>query len=579
MSNKWCDRRLRLSQLTVLGVAFLASAEMALCSVDQQIRTMSPQDGAHTGPDPLTTPLGSLWKLYVFAYQVEQDLPESKYLCRGKDPEEIFCCQPGEAIGRNLALAHSCSPYFTQARARVSKNDWKLFWKKHVENAPTWLLELDRLQPEARVSVDQLLHSLLQMKKNLRHQSEIEAAAVGTVLDGTARGAVNTWGSLLRVKTFTWRDEQPLIRKSQVQAQPQSSLQDSLPVDHLGFTGGFAGWLADGDAIWVSAAGHGSQNLQTDFQTELKDVVERHTQTTDGGCVDVKYFERYPIASISPLSERLVGPVQIKFRNGNTLHFNGDGSLLSQKTKQGFSVTARLSTNEYVARVLDREVQTAPLNAARAFAVAIRTFLKQNSTQVQDCRVALDSSHFQRVSPQSATPGALNIARWSEGLTLDHVPRLRYHSKQNSPNVMSWPQATHLALAGYTMTEILKIAYPGGDLVFGDTGLQPPCVEQPLLQKWVKEQSKLWRKHLQQEPGFEEPEHLKICQMQAQSTSSGRRVFARFNEEEIYVPHLKSREDEISILHEYLHIGFRNHPRARDEAFVESLAQTLVEEK
>ncbi len=41
-------------------------------------------------PDSLTTPLGSLWKLYVYAWLEDTHQPEQPYQCRGNSPEEVY---------------------------------------------------------------------------------------------------------------------------------------------------------------------------------------------------------------------------------------------------------------------------------------------------------------------------------------------------------------------------------------------------------------------------------------------------------------------------------------------------------
>ncbi len=48
-------------------------------------------------PDTLTTPLGSLWKLYIYARLEDTHQPEQPYQCRGNSPEEVYCCQAGRA--------------------------------------------------------------------------------------------------------------------------------------------------------------------------------------------------------------------------------------------------------------------------------------------------------------------------------------------------------------------------------------------------------------------------------------------------------------------------------------------------
>lgn len=500
------------------------------------------------------SPLGSLWKLYVYAYLAEQTVTEAQYKCSGGNPEEIFCCKPGEVIGRDLALARSCTPYFESVRSHLDKKAWQTFWKKNVHAAPAWLVDLSLLKPETRVNVDEILFSLLEIKKKFNASDKIVAATLGTVLHGTATGALNQWGTTLRVKTFTWRDAVTL---------------DEQNADELGFIGGFAGWLPDGAAIFVSAAGHG----RGAFRAELKNIVAEHMQKSDSGCVVVKYFDRYPIETVSPRETHLNGPVRIKFKNSKVLKFDGDGSLQLDLSSRIPTITARLSLNEYVARVLDREVQTHPLDAARAFAVAIRTYLLQNSQELAGCRVIRDSSHTQRVSPRKATAAALAIARWSDGLVLDRVHQLRYHSTRSSVDQLAWTQAKNLAEADFNMKGILKVAYPTGILAFEKLDQPLECRSNPLTEKWVNRQSTFWQRKLDQVPGFERPEKLKICDSQSA------RIFSHPLKQEIYVPLLQNHEDEISILHEYLHIAFRLHPRGKDEKFVESMAIKLLEEK
>lgn len=500
------------------------------------------------------SPLGSLWKLYIYAYLTEQNIAEGHYKCSGENPEEIFCCKPGEVIGRDLALARSCTPYFEAARSNVEKKVWQAFWNKKVQDPPAWLVELSQLKPQSRVNVDEILYSLLEIKKKFAASDRIVAATLGTVLHGTATQALNIWGTTLRVKTFTWRDAVTI---------------DEQNADELGFVGGFAGWLPDGAAIWVSAAGHGREA----FRAELKNLVTEHMQKYDGDCVVVKYFDRYPIETVSPRVTHLKGPVRIKFKNSKVLNFDGDGSLQMDLSSKIPAITARLSLNEYVARVLDREVQTQPLEAARAFAVAIRTYLLQNSQELGGCRVIGDSSHTQRVSPRKASAAALAIARWSDGLVLDRVHRLRYHSTRSAADRLAWTQAKNLAESGFNMKEILKVGYPTGILAFEKLNQPLQCRTNPLTEKWVNRQSALWQRRLNQVPGFERPENLKICESQSA------RVFSHPVKQEIYVPLLQNYEDEVSILHEYLHIAFRFHPRGKDERFVESMAIKLLEEK
>lgn len=65
-----------------------------------QLYQLTPSGVANvsTLPDTLTTPLGSLWKLYVYAWLEDTHQPEQPYQCRGNSPEEVYCCQAGRAL-------------------------------------------------------------------------------------------------------------------------------------------------------------------------------------------------------------------------------------------------------------------------------------------------------------------------------------------------------------------------------------------------------------------------------------------------------------------------------------------------
>ena len=124
------------------------------------------------------------------------------------------------------------------------------------------------------------------------------------------------------------------------------------------------------------------------------------------------------------------------------------------------------------------------------------------------------------------------------------------------------------------MTEILKTAYP--EATIGVTQRQAQrCEPNVNAARWISRQARQWRIHLESEAGFEAPGELKVCR--AALEGSPRPVYASLNSQEIYVPPVVSQNDELSVLHEYLHIAFRNHPKGRNEAFIENLANRLQE--
>ncbi len=548
------------------SVGAIVDASTSISSVSTSVASTSM--GSASMAASLRTPLGSVWKLFAYAYQSESQKTEPNYVCKGDDPEEIFCCSKNQSIGRVEALAKSCSPYFSPTRLKIDRDEWQKFWSVHgqsqiqsesqsdlasgaaaLKGAPLWLTELRLMRPETRVPVNELL-SALQTLRKFQSFSEIEKGVGQTVIDGTAKGAVKTWGSTLRVKTFTWRDE---------------NLSDQTPVDRLGFAGGFVGWLPDQSAIWVSNPGHGRNAFDASQDTELRKIVDRHAQLADGGCVKVAYFDHYSIVTAPP---SLRGPIDLQFTSGTHLKFFGDGSLHFE----GKKIVANLSENEYIARVLDREVMAKPLDAARAFALLARTFLYQNGRHSNGCFEISDSSRLQRVSPVAASAESLKIARWSESLFLEGVPNIRYHSTKSAENRLAWTEAVKLARAGFSMPEILHSAYPASFISFGFVGLQQDCELNLPVAAWVAQQSRDWLRNLNLQEGFEAPKRLRVCKVRS-------RISSDLAKEEIFVPFIRSRDDELSVLHEYLHVGFKNHPRGHDEIFIEQQARALLEDK
>ena len=80
-------------------------------------------------PSDLQTPLGSLWKLFVYGWLVDTGAREPAYECRGQSKEEVYCCTAGGKIERDQALVKSCGLYFEPARLGISSAEWRTYWQ------------------------------------------------------------------------------------------------------------------------------------------------------------------------------------------------------------------------------------------------------------------------------------------------------------------------------------------------------------------------------------------------------------------------------------------------------------------
>jgi uncharacterized protein YfaQ (DUF2300 family) len=548
-------------RMRLAAIALLASCAVQAAPLDVawwqdgatkvvQLRDAGRALPAFDGSRPV--PLGSLWKLFVFTYAVDTDTAMPDYPCRGREPEEVYCCTPGNSIARDAALAQSCGLFFAPQRLMLSNDAWRRYWTRRLGRPVTgdfaWLADPAQLTPERTVRLDSLLRALASVPEAAR--TEAAGALLRVVLDGRAAGTARWLGSALRIKTYSW-------------------FADAKKGERLG---GGAGWLADGTPVWFGGQGTSSTILQQ-WAPRLAAALPGVPPAQDSGCVLVDYFARYPIRSVRSATGPatpgpLVGSFQVRFDNGQSLALRSNGELVLGAGKP--QLRGRLGVNEYVARVIDREASAAEPEAAKALAVAARTYLQQNGRREGACQRIADSSSAQRVSPNPATPAALAIAGWTDQLILDGV-QVRYHSTRSADNTLSWSAAVQQARQGKRYDEVLAFAFPGAALAsIGNLGA--PCRRLPQNEAWLARALPRWARVLQREPGYETPaQQPAVCEL------DGGAPYSEQARNRIFMRPLAAREDRITLAHEFLHLGLRNHPRGQDEIFVEQLARRLVD--
>jgi uncharacterized protein YfaQ (DUF2300 family) len=546
-----------MATLLLAAPAWSASLDVAWWRGDQiEVRQLR-QGGAAPPPFDGTrqVPLASLWKLFVYVYATDNKVAMPDYRCGGRDPEEVYCCDAGQSIGHDAALAQSCGLFFSPKRLMIAPASWRQYWTGRLGSAPAgdfaWLADPAQLAPARMVRLDSLLRALDSIPAASR--VDAEAALLRVVLDGRGAGTARWFGSQLRVKTYSWHEQRRADER----------------------IGGAAGWLADGTPIWFGGAG-GSSNVFEQWAPRLAASLPKVGAADDGGCVVVDYFKRYPIRAVR--GERgvavpgpLNGRYHVQFENGQNLALRSTGELMLVQEKGGRpQLRSRFGVNEYVARVLDREANAGEPEAAKALAIAARTYLQQNAVSVAGCQQIADSSATQRVSPSPATSAALAIARWTDQLIIDGVT-VRYHSNQPSEGTMAWSEAVRQAKQGKHYDELLAAAYPGGALsTVGNTGAR--CRRLAQNEDWLARSVPRWQRVLLREAGYEAPPQAPlVCAL-----SSGA-PYSEQSRNRIFMRPLATREDRITLTHEYLHLGLRRHPRGQDEEYVERLARRLVD--
>ncbi len=510
-----------------------------------QLLHLNHQSVMSRGPLPaeLSTPLGSLWKLFVYAYLVDTGKPEVGYTCKGQDRDEVYCCKAGERIERDQALTQSCGLYFSQANLKLDTADWRGYWQQR--QAPLWISDLATLQPQQRVPVAELLQQL----GSLPAQEQARRVLLDVMLHAPEGVTLGALGGRLRVKTWSW-------------------LADH---DAKARQGGFAGWLVDGTPVWVGGTGT-SQRILKDYAEALGSALPAAEPKDGGQCVEVQLFARYPVRQVrNKATGQLVGAgalrgdYEVQFANGNRLPITAEGELFVGADGQ---LTARLSREDYVARVLDREASAQPAEAAKALAITIRTYLLQSATRHGECLAIADSSASQRVAPRPASDGARQIAAWTSDLVLAGSP-VNYHSDKAGPDRLAWQSAVEQAGQGLRYDAILARAFPRASLSRWD---QPIAACQALdnAEAWLKRQQPGWRERLQREPGYVETSNFAVCQL------NGGKPHVDRERQRIFVRGMYSLQDRLDLTHEYLHLAFAAHPNGQDETYIEGLARHLL---
>ena len=256
--------------------------------------------------------------------------------------------------------------------------------------------------------------------------------------------------------------------------------------------------------------------------------------------------------------------------NGNWLTITSrDGLSLISEPNKAPTISGRFTLNDYVARVIDREGNATHTQAARALAIAARSYLMQNAHFKSGCWRIADSSRTQRVSANSPTQAALGAAWFTDQLVLKGVT-VQYHGDAPAHNRLAWKNAVAREGEGWNFERILSDAYPQATLA--TLSGREECTRLTAAEQWLANASRAWSAKLVREPGYEALNApFKICALaEGHPYSDQQRL-------RIYVRAWHKLDDRITLAHEYLHLAFRFHPRGADEAYIERLARQLIE--
>jgi uncharacterized protein YfaQ (DUF2300 family) len=535
---------------SALRFAWLRDGNARLWTFDAAGKTAVRDSGAPL-PATLDTQLGSIWKLFVYAYLVDRQISAPDYRCGSGVGEEVYCCEAGGHVDRDRALVQSCGLFFEPRRLQLDAAGWRQYWR--TLNAPAWLQDLSALRSERRVHVDDLLKALQAVPPRAR--DEAASTLVSVVTSGRGEGTVSLYGGLLRVKTWTMSD----------------------PSNAGGYEGGAAGWLADGTPVWLGGRGSSARVLIA-VAPRIAPLLTQITVPDDRACVAVNFFSRYPIRNViaagaagHPAQTGLLdGRFSVEFENGNRLPIESRGELRLDRDENGkLHIAGRFGMNDYIARVVEREGDTMEPQAARALAVAARSYLVQNAERERGCYRIDDSSRAQRVLPRPPRAASRRAADFTDALVLTGAS-VQFHHDQAAHGRMSWLDAKATAQHGLAFDAILLRTWPQAMLASFASPLVDNCMPVAGASDWLRRQSPAWARHLAGEAGYETPELPAVCEV-----TTGR-PYADAGRNRVYIHSLRSDDDRIALLHEYLHLAFAHHPRGQDEVFIERVARKLI---
>lgn len=97
-----------------------------------------------------------------------------------------------------------------------------------------------------------------------------------------------------------------------------------------------------------------------------------------------------------------------------------------------------------------------------------------------------------------------------------------------------------------------------------------PCECDEAVQSWLSLRAESWDRSLEGVEGYEKPEAVSVCLIHRG------RPHVDYAHNRIFLRKVEKGEDTLTLVHEYLHLAFKNHPRAKDELFIENMARTLL---
>jgi uncharacterized protein YfaQ (DUF2300 family) len=344
-----------------------------------------------------------------------------------------------------------------------------------------------------------------------------------------------------------------------------------------GYVGGAAGWLDPRTRFWLRGPGKGAAVIGRWFD-ELRvkftsaDGEGPGLATSDQPQVCTNFLSRYSVTvvraegGVAADPGPLYGDFVASLKHGTTARFTSRGNVFLKKRGAVYHLGGCFTLDDYIARVIQREGGTLPVEARKALAVVARTYLLQQATRWDDNHLYMpDSTRWQRVSIDEPSRDNRHIAATTTGLILNG--EVFFHQDQAGEDTFSLTASAHQAGDGLQYDEILAIAFPALKIVPLWSLKEVSCDELAVAGEWLRFNLDVWKKDL-----------IPLgADMEAPTTVCHNRAHKAFYfDKRIYMADFQDTEDQITLVHEWLHAAFAATPLGEDEGRIEGLAKRLV---
>ncbi|GHM19578.1 hypothetical protein ECZU43_36360 [Escherichia coli] len=122
---------------------------------------------------------------------------------------------------------------------------------------------------------------------------------------------------------------------------------------------------------------------------------------------------------------------------------------------------------------------------------------------------------------------------------------------------------------GERYDQILAFAYPDNSLSRWGAP-RSTCQLLPKAKAWLAKKMPQWRRILQGETGYNEPDVFAVCRLVSGFPYTDRQ------QKRLFIRNFFTLQDRLDLTHEYLHLAFDGYPTGLDENYIETLTRQLL---